>query len=209
MPSFPPHLLLYLGAALALAIVVNAIARRIPVIGTAFRLGSWAVLLVLLLVAVQQRQRFDPYFATITRLFNLEGERQQVSGNEVRIPLSPDGHFWVRVQAGGVERRMLVDSGATITAISSETAAALGLQPEPALFPVILKTANGSVTARTATVRDLRIGNIVARNLAVVISPAFGDTNVIGMNFLSRLKSWRVEDGTLVLVPHHPQEVGG
>ena len=29
--------------------------------------------------------------------------------------------------------------------------------------------------------------------------------NVLGMNFLSRLKSWRVEDGELVLVPNHPQ----
>jgi aspartyl protease family protein len=27
------------------------------------------------------------------------------------------------------------------------------------------------------------------------------------MNFLSKLKSWRVEDGTLVLVPHHPQKL--
>jgi aspartyl protease family protein len=25
------------------------------------------------------------------------------------------------------------------------------------------------------------------------------------MNFLSKLQSWRVEDGTLILVPHHPQ----
>jgi aspartyl protease family protein len=25
------------------------------------------------------------------------------------------------------------------------------------------------------------------------------------MNFLSKLESWRVEGGTLVLVPHHPQ----
>jgi aspartyl protease family protein len=40
----------------------------------------------------------------------------------------------------------------------------------------------------------------------VVVSPAFGDTDVLGMNFLSRLKSWRVEDGVLVLVPHHPQD---
>ena len=33
-----------------------------------------------------------------------------------------------------------------------------------------------------------------------------GDTDVLGMNFLSRLKSWRVEEGVLVLVPHHPQD---
>ncbi|MEN2784920.1 hypothetical protein ACFOKI_15215 [Sphingomonas qilianensis] len=35
----------------------------------------------------------------------------------------------------------------------------------------------------------------------MIVSPAFGETNVIGMNFLSRLKSWRVEGNILVLEP--------
>ena len=32
-------------------------------------------------------------------------------------------------------------------------------------------------------------------------SESFGDFNVIGMNVLARLGSWRVEDNTLILVP--------
>ncbi|MGK3765467.1 retroviral-like aspartic protease family protein, partial [Enterococcus faecium] len=63
---------------------------------------------------------------------------------------------------------------------------------------------NGQVEAQTATVRDVRLGDIAARDLGVVVSPAFGDTDVLGMNFLSKLKSWRVEGRTLILVPHHP-----
>ena len=47
------------------------------------------------------------------------------------------------------------------------------------------------------------------RDLAVVVSPAFGDIDVLGMNFLSRLKSWRVEGQTLILTPHHPQGTDG
>ena len=70
---------------------------------------------------------------------------------------------------------------------------------------MIIQTANGSIRAQTATLPELRIGNIVARDLPVVTSPAFGDMDVVGMNFLSRLKSWRVEGKTLILVPHHPQ----
>jgi aspartyl protease family protein len=52
---------------------------------------------------------------------------------------------------------------------------------------------------------ELRFGTIVARDLPVVVSPAFGTTDVLGMNFLSKLKSWRVEGRTLILEPHHPQ----
>jgi aspartyl protease family protein len=122
--------------------------------------------------------------------------------------MAPDGHFWARVTVNGVPRRMLIDSGATLTALSSGTAAAAGLKTDRGLFPVVLNTANGAITARTATLPELRLGDIVARDLPVVVSPAFGDTDVLGMNFLTMLKSWHVDGRTLVLEPHHPQDAG-
>jgi aspartyl protease family protein len=54
-------------------------------------------------------------------------------------------------------------------------------------------------------VDELRFGSVVARQLDVVVAPGLEDQNVIGMNLLSRLASWRVEGRTLILVPHHPQ----
>jgi aspartyl protease family protein len=74
------------------------------------------------------------------------------------------------------------------------------------LTPVILRTANGAAAAETGSIDELRVGNIVARNLKVVSAPGL-DLDVIGMNFLSQLESWRVEGRTLVLVPHHPQRM--
>jgi aspartyl protease family protein len=73
------------------------------------------------------------------------------------------------------------------------------------LAPVVLRTANGIAPAETGSIDELRVGNIVARNLKIVTSPGHGDLDVLGMNFLSKLESWRVEGRTLVLVPHHPQ----
>ena len=40
---------------------------------------------------------------------------------------------------------------------------------------------------------------------SVVSAPGLSDLDVLGMNFLSKLESWRVEGRTLILVPHHPQ----
>jgi aspartyl protease family protein len=94
-----------------------------------------------------------------------------------------------------------------VTALSAQTAAEAGVEVRDSPFPVVLRTANGTVNAQTGTIKELRFGTIVARELAVVVSPAFGDTDVIGMNFLSRLKSWRVEGQTLILEPNHPQRV--
>lgn len=69
---------------------------------------------------------------------------------------------------------------------------------------MIMRTANGTVSAETGTVERLRLGNIEARNLKVVVSSALGNIDVLGMNFLSQLASWRVENRTLVLVPRAP-----
>jgi len=209
MPPISHALLLYAGLAIAALLVVNIITRRVPLIGALLRFAFWAGAVVLVIGAVEQRSLFDPYFARITRFLKLDPlDDQQVSGKELRIPISRDGHFWVRARINGVERKLLVDSGATITALSVATAEAAGLVPERAPFPIILKTANGAVAARTSRVATLRIGNVVARDLPVVVSPSFGDTEVIGMNFLSKLKSWRVEGNVLILEPHHPQAAG-
>ncbi len=183
--------------------VLATLLRRVPVIGPIIRLFSWLVLIGALYLVIDQRGRLDPYLARITDALNLDG--QQVTGQEVHIRMAPDGHFWARAKIGGVKRRMLVDSGATVTALSQETATAAGLSVHEEVFPILLRTANGTISAQTSSVPDLTLGNITARNLSVVVSPAFGNADVLGMNFLSRLKSWRVEDNVLILVPHHPQ----
>ena len=135
-------------------------------------------------------------------------QKQEVAGDTTRIPLSPDGHFWINAQVNGEPRRFLVDTGATLTAISSNTAVSAGIEPGPMDRSLILQTANGAVAAQTAVIDELRFGNIVARDLDAVITPGMGETNVIGMNLLSRLAGWRVEGRTLILTPKNPQVVG-
>lgn len=196
-----PQFFLLLGALFGAALV----ARRVPVLRTLFSIAVWLGMAGLLYVVLAQRERFDPWLARAASALNIES--QQVEGRETRIRMSGDGHFYVRATIGGVQRRLLVDSGATITALSPGTAHAAGVTVAPAMFPVVLKTANGMVRAETGEVKELRFGNVVARDLAVVVSPAFGDIDVLGMNFLSRLQSWRVEGRTLILTPHHPQNV--
>ena len=190
--------------ALLLVLPISAlIARRVPLIRVVMMLATWGALFALLFFVVQQRGRFDPFMTRIASVLNLSG--QQVVGREVRIQMSPDGHFWAKVVVGTVSRRMLIDSGATVTALSTATAAAAGIQPRRPMFPLLIQTANGQISANTADIPELKLGNVVARDLPVVVSAAFGQTDVLGMNFLSRLQSWRVEGSTLILTPHHPQ----
>lgn len=197
--GIPTPLLIVVAA----VIVAGIIARRVPILRVAISIVSWVVLGGLVLSLIHQRQQFDPYIQRAMQILNLQD--QNVVGDTVRIRMSPDGHFWARVSVDGVSRRMLVDSGATLTALSVGSAQAAGLDPRVPVMPVVLNTANGMVCAQTARIGTLKLGTIRAHDLPVVVSPAFGDTDVLGMNFLLRLKSWRVEGRTLILEPHHPE----
>jgi aspartyl protease family protein len=101
--------------------------------------------------------------------------------------------------------RFLVDSGATTTSISAETARRAGIEPSSGI-PAIVRTANGTITVQRGRAERLAIGHIVRDDLAVHISEGFGETNVLGMNFLSSLSGWGVEGqragrGRLILKP--------
>lgn len=190
------QLAIYAGvAALLLILLFN-----LPCVGRFFRsLFSFGVLAFCLFLLFQQAP-FDPSLARLAAGLGLD--TQQVRGDEVRIRMARDGHFWVRATINGVERRMLVDSGATVTALSAETAALAAVDRDANLLPIVMRTASGTVRAEAGTVDRLGLGGIEARNLKVVISPALRNIDILGMNFLSRLAAWRVEGRTLILVPH-------
>lgn len=186
--------------ALILLLLLSAlIAQRVPLRTVLRNALAWLAIFAVVILLVSERDRFLPLIERMSDV--VSGREQSVSGDTVRIAMARDGHFWAAVEINGVKRRMLIDSGATTTAISAATAAAAGLDLDESPFPAIIRTANGQISARQSSIDTLVIGGIRATDLGVVVSPAFGEFDVIGMNFLSRLKSWRVERRTLILEP--------
>ncbi|MBO9516617.1 MAG: TIGR02281 family clan AA aspartic protease [Porphyrobacter sp.] len=196
-------LLMAAVAAMLAGVLGSLLFRYVPSLGRALRAASTICLVAVLLVVVLQISRMDPRFDLAMPEIGLP--EQVVEGAETRVQLAPDGHFWLRAEINGEPANFLVDTGATLTAVSSETALAAGLEPREAGLPVRMQTANGPVAADLTTIDELRFGNVAARGLDAIIAPGLGPTNVIGMNLLSRLASWRVEGDTMILVPHNPQ----
>ena len=192
------ELLIAAIAAMVLGWIGAAVAKR-SALGGILRIASSLALGLILLTVVLQLSRFDPRFDVAVPQIGLP--EQVVDGGETRIPLSPDGHFWVRAKVNGVDGNFMIDTGATLTAISAPLAERAGLEPRRGGIPIMLGTANGTVQAHVATVDSLTFGNVNASGTDAAIAESFGDFNVIGMNVLARLGSWRVEDNTLILVP--------
>lgn len=197
-------------AAMVLGILGSVVMRWVPPLGRLLRFGSTLALMAVLALVVLQLSRMDPRFEMAVPQLGMP--EQTVAGVETRVQLARDGHFWLRGELNGHPTRFLVDTGATLTAVSAETAQAAGLEARSSGLPVRMQTANGPVAAQLTSIDELRFGNVTARGLDAIIAPGLGPTNVIGMNLLSRLASWRVEGDTMILVPNNPQpelEVGG
>jgi aspartyl protease family protein len=122
------------------------------------------------------------------------------AGETLRIKQSLDGHFWVDGTLNGQRVRFLIDSGATTTSISTDTARRAGIEPSSGI-PAMVRTANGTVAVERGRAETLKVGTIERDRVAVHISEAFGDMNVLGMNFLSSLSGWGVEGKWLILKP--------
>ncbi|QWC55983.1 TIGR02281 family clan AA aspartic protease [Erythrobacter sp. 3-20A1M] len=197
------ELLMAALAAMVLGWVGAMMARRRIPLGRLVGTASTVVLVGVLALVVVQVARMDPRFDVA--MSDLGLPEQRVEGKETRVPLAPDGHYWLKARVNGEQANFLVDTGATLTAISARTAERAGIEPRRDRMPVMMTTANGTVRVGTTTIDELRFGNVAARGLDAVIAPNLGNTNVIGMNLLSRLAGWRVENGELILVPNHPQ----
>lgn len=173
------------------------LARRLPLGQVAKMALAWIAIFLIALLAVTAISRSGLRWADVMQSLGLSN--QIVVGDTVSIPRGPDGHFHTTVSINGHDQMMMIDTGATYTSISTETARSAGVSIDGG-FGEMIETANGTIVAQRATADRITIGSIEARNLPVSVAPTFGE-GVVGMNFLSALDSWRVEGDRMILVP--------
>ena len=183
-----------------LVLVVSAFTvRRIPMAQGLKMFFAWLLIFLAAFVAFTVKDDFLALWKRVTQEATGQPEMVQ-AGRELRVRQSEDGHFWVTGKLNGEEVRFLVDSGATTTSISVETAHKAGIEPGSGT-PAMVDTANGRIQVRRGRAETLEVGEIERRDVQVHISEAFGPMNVLGMNFLSSLSGWGVEGQWLILKP--------
>jgi aspartyl protease family protein len=183
-----------------LVLVVSALmVRKIPIGKGLQMFAGWVIIFLAVFVAFALKDNIIGVVRQVMDERRAESSGVQVGG-DLRIKQSLDGHFWVDAQLNGQNVRFLIDSGATTTSISTDTARLAGIEPSGG-FPAMVQTANGTIQVDRGRAERLQVGHIERENVAVHISEAFGDMNVLGMNFLSSLSGWRVEGRNLILTP--------
>lgn len=180
----------------ALVLVGSALfARRLP-LGQAAKMAlAWVAIFAIGFVIFTFR---DDMANAGRRVMAELGPGQASEGETLRVRKSADGHFWVTARVNGNEERFLIDSGASISALSVGAARRSGVERDGG-FAMVLQTANGPVSADRAHIAEFALGPIRREDLGVAVAEEFGGINVLGMNFLSSLSGWSVEGDWLVL----------
>lgn len=126
--------------------------------------------------------------------------RSSATGRTVSIRSDRRGHFAVEGRVDGRRLNFMVDTGASVIALTASDAARLGLHPARNAFTAPVQTANGTVLAARTTLDRVEIDDISVRDVAALIMPdAALSENLLGLSFLSRLRRFEYGSGKLVL----------
>ena len=108
----------------------------------------------------------------------------------------PLGHVVLPASVNGAPIRFLVDTGASTVALSAADARAAGINPNALLFDKTTTTANGVVRVAPVLLREIRIEQLSVENVPAVVDANLSGS-LLGMSFLSRLKSFEMREGAL------------
>ena len=188
-----PYMVFYIMAAVFVA--SSLFAMRMP-LGKAVKMAlAWVAIfgVAFLLFA------FRGEFSELGQRIRAEATGSPiVEGETVRIPIAEDGHFYVDAKLNGQDVRFMVDSGASVTTVSRSVANSAGM--EIGSRRAVVSTANGPASVMQSYADRLQVGSIERTDFPVDVSEQEG-LNLLGMNFLRSLRSWRVEGNYLVLQP--------
>ena len=116
------------------------------------------------------------------------------------IAADAGGQYRAKALIEGQDVEVMIDTGATVVALTAETAARLGVALDPSRPRWRMSTANGVALASPVTLRSVNLGAIYMGDVqAVVMPPGASSTNLLGASFLKRLVSVEQRDGILVL----------
>lgn len=123
------------------------------------------------------------------------------SGTDAQVVKGADGHYWAEANIDGKAVRVLVDTGASVVALTRADALRLGVDPEPEAFTGKVQTASGVVRAAPVQLKTISVaGARVDRVEALVVEQGL-EHSLLGMSYLGRLSAFSATPAGLTLRP--------
>lgn len=120
--------------------------------------------------------------------------------NAATIRRESDGHFWTRADVEGSSLKFLVDTGASVVALTQKDAKRLRIDFDDLVFDNRVTTAGGVVMSASIRLDYIRIGNVRLENIdALIIEDDVLEDSLLGMSFLGELYSYEFKGNTMII----------
>lgn len=170
---------------------------------TARNLSVWGIIALGFIAGYQYRYELQDVASRVS--LGLVPSRPQsmidAGGAKVMaIEKSASGHFEIDAVVNNAKISFMIDTGASGIILTLRDAEAAGINPASLTYSVPVSTANGMALAAPARIDDIVVGDIVRRDMSVLI-PEQGrlDQSLLGMTFLNTLSGFSVERDRLTL----------
>ena len=118
---------------------------------------------------------------------------------EVRLDRSGDGHYYSAANIGGARVDFMVDTGASVVALTAADARAAGLTWDPSEVSVVGRGASGDVHGVIRRIPQIDVGGIVAHNVDAIVIPHGLDVSLLGQSYLGHVRSVEIRGGQMIL----------
>ena len=118
----------------------------------------------------------------------------------VDLRAGPQGHFFADARLNGQAITAMVDTGASLVALTHEDARRGGIRLTDDDYRHPAQTANGIAHVAIVEISRLAIGDIQVRNVrATVHPPGMLHVSLLGMSFIQKLRRAEMRQGRLIL----------
>jgi aspartyl protease family protein len=166
--------------------------------GAALRdLAIWAGLLLFLVAGYALKEDFALVWQRISGEL-APASAQLTSDGGISVQRFEDGHFYIDAEVDNGRIRFLIDTGASMVALSPADARRVGISPDRLDYTMVIQTAAGPSRAAQVRLASLRIGDAEFRDLNAIVMLE-GDQSLLGMTVLNQFSSVEVRGDELQL----------
>ena len=121
------------------------------------------------------------------------------SSGEVRLGRAEDSHFYADADVQGTQIRMLIDSGASLVALTRRDAEAIGIDVDRLPIGGMAQTAGGQVPMRMTMLGSVEVDGIEVRGVQAAVIDADMGVSLLGQSYLAKLDAVNVEGDMMTM----------
>lgn len=122
-------------------------------------------------------------------------------GGDAQVLKAADGHYWAEANVDGRAIHVLVDTGASVVALTREDASRLGLKLTPEDFSRTVQTASGPARAAAVTLKSIAVAGAEVEDVQALVVENGLAQSLLGMSYLGRLSGFEATPAGLTLRP--------